>query len=175
MKRMAIFKYIYKEKKYFLEFLILTPLRAASSVAVASVIASIIDFAMDGSLEQLPKYFFLFAGYILLFFLINVSDAKVHFNLIQSCITKLKQNIFDHVMHQKKGEFSQNSSKYLSILEKDVNNIREVIYTSMDMIEDFTRMFYYDSCVLLQLADRGVSDNHFISAGACSCPVWQEA
>lgn len=139
---MNMLKYIYNEKKYFCIFLVLMPLRAASSVAVTTVIASIIDFSMSGSLELLPKYFLYFIGYILLDFIINVLDSKVHFNLIQNSISSLKQELFTKVISQNKNEFNNNSSKYLSIIENDIDIIREVLYTIMDMMEDFLRMFF---------------------------------
>ena len=134
--------YLYQEKKYFYSFIILMPLRALSSVAVTTVIASIVDFAMEGSLDQLPKYFLYFIGYILVDFLINIFDAKIHFNLIQSSISKLKLDLFNKVMHENKNEFNSNSSKYLSIIENDIEIIRETLYTVMDMMEDFLRMFF---------------------------------
>lgn len=135
-------RYIIKEKKEFLLFLVLMPLRALSSVAVMTIIASIIDFAMGGSLTQLPKYIMYFGVYILVDFLINVFDAKIHFTLIQKSTSRLKQRLFQKMMWQDKDVFHDKSSTYLSVIENDVEVLREVLYTIMDMMEDFMRMFF---------------------------------
>lgn len=134
--------FIINEKKEFFLFLVLMPLRALSSVAVMTIIASIIDFAMSGSLTQLPKYFMYFGVYILVDFLINVFDAKIHFTLIQKSISSLKQRLFQKMMWQDKDVFHDKSSTYLSVIENDVEILREVLYTIMDMMEDFMRMFF---------------------------------
>lgn len=134
--------FIIKEKKEFLLFLVLMPLRALSSVAVMTIIASIIDFAMSGSLTQLPTYILYFGVYILVDFLINVFDAKIHFTLIQKSISRLKQRLFQKMMWQDKDVFHDKSSTYLSVIENDVEILREVLYTIMDMMEDFMRMFF---------------------------------
>lgn len=134
--------FIINEKKEFFLFLVLMPLRALSSVAVMTIIASIIDFAMSRSLTQLPKYFMYFGVYILVDFLINVFDAKIHFTLIQKSISSLKQRLFQKMMWQDKDVFHDKSSTYLSVIENDVEILREVLYTIMDMMEDFMRMFF---------------------------------
>lgn len=135
-------RYIVNEKKEFSLFLILMPLRALSSVAVTAIIASIIDFAMSGSLHQLPIYFLYFFGYIVVDFLINIFDAKIHFTLIQKSISKVRQRLFQKMIYQNKDFFLDKTSTYLSVIENDVEILREVLYTIMDMMEDCLRMFF---------------------------------
>ena len=135
-------KYLFTNKKAFIEFLILVPIRAFSAVAVTFVITSIIDFATSGSLVQLPKYLLLFGVYILFEFIVNVLNAKLHFRIIQDSTIKLKSDIYHKIYTLSKQEFEQKSiADYISLMETDIDVVKETYYTLLDMIADFMRMF----------------------------------
>lgn len=120
-----MYRYMIRKNPYLLLYLIVSPLRSVSAVAVSGALSSAINYATGGSLGDVWKYVLAFTLYILIDFAIDASDQAARFHIMKRTMIALKSDIYHKLSHMCYLHFfSNNSGELLSNMTTDTETIR---------------------------------------------------
>lgn len=134
-----MYRYLIRKNPYILLFLIVSPLRALTSVALAGALGMAIDYATSGELGAVWKYVVVFGVYILIDLAVDAADQYARFQVTKRAMVTLKKDL-DHKLSRMcyLHFFGQNTADYISNMTSDTEMLRESYFRILlGMYADF--------------------------------------
>lgn len=123
-------RYIFSKKNGVILYILLAPLSALSSIAVAVAMAAATDYAIGGNLDDIWKYLIFFGIYMVLDFLIDTSFEFIRAKLVKKTMCSLLSDIYRKISLMPASRFSQrNSADYIANLTSDMDVLRDNYFT----------------------------------------------
>ena len=118
-------RYLLRNNKLIFAYLPLAPLRALCSMALSASMASAIDYASGGQLDDIWKYLLAFGLYIVIDFVVDQSCITVRFGIIKKTMKNLRADVYRHIMRMEYTAFGKkNSADYIASLTSDMDLLR---------------------------------------------------
>lgn len=137
-----MYRYLFSSKRDTALFFLLTPLKAICDVAVTWIITQVIDNALAGNLEALPRCAALFLAYLLIDTLLGVALEHVRMNITRFAAVSMRADVFGKLMRVDFKHFrSRSAASYLTTIETDVDTIRETYFFIIDSATELVTMF----------------------------------
>lgn len=113
-------------------YLFLSLLGSIVEVGLAYAMSISIEYAMAGSLEDLPQYLLLFVLYILLGAIVGYAGARTRFKILSLVMADVKQTLHEHIMSFSLQQFqAENSASYIADLTVHMETIRSSWYNTI--------------------------------------------
>ena len=126
------FTYLRQGKGHLALYLLLAPLNALVEIGLAAAMASAVDYAMSGQVQDMGRYVGLYALYVLLGFGVGYGVKRARILLLGRVIAALKQDVYEHVMYLPYPKFRENNSaEYLAELTSNMEIVRESYFTAL--------------------------------------------
>lgn len=120
-----MYRYMIRKNPYLLLYLIVSPLRSVSAIAVSGALSSAIHYAAGGSLGDVWKYVLAFTLYILIDFAMDASDQAARFHIMKHTMIALKSDVYHKVSQMCYLRFfASHSGELLSNMTTDTETIR---------------------------------------------------
>lgn len=125
-------KYLLKDKRNLIGYMLVAPISAACEVGLAYAMAAALDYAMAGALGQFGKYAVIYILYILLSSAADRWTARQFYKVIANSIAALKNDIHKHIISMQYPEFQKASTaEYLTLLTTKTETLRNSYYTPL--------------------------------------------
>lgn len=122
-------KYLLKNKKKLILFLITAPISALSSVGLAFVMKIIVNTATSGDINKFKKLILICIIYILVESILYFSYRAIRATLIKESVIELKQDLFNEILYKNSSDFNRNNSgEYISLLNNDIRLYEEYFF-----------------------------------------------
>lgn len=145
-------KYLLKNKKKLILFLITAPISALSSVGLAFVMKIIVNIATSGDINKFKKLILICIIYILVESILYFSYRAIRATLIKESVIELKQDLFNEILYKNSSDFNRsNSGEYISLLNNDIRLYEEYFFRNICVIyyQIFAFLFSGISMIML--------------------------
>lgn len=147
----TILRYLFSNPKFIILYIFIAPINATIEVGLAYMMSIGIEFAQNGSMNQLGRYTIIFILYILISFATGYLRKYARQKILSSTMQKFKNDLNSHIISMSFNDFRKhNTAKYLNELTTNADMIRESYYTQflnlytevLKFIIAFISMFY---------------------------------
>lgn len=123
-------RYIKTSRVYLALYIIIAPANALIEIGLAAAMASAIDYAMTGTLENLGRYIAVYLLYVACSFVAGCGVKRVRIRLLGKLIPALKNDVYTSIIHLPYPVFREkNTAEYLTQLTSNIEIVRDSYFT----------------------------------------------
>lgn len=120
-----LFTYLGYKKNLLVLYLLVNPINSALEVLLAYTTAIAIEYAINGSLDQIGMYIAAFFVYVIVWFLFSLLHTYLRNKILEHAVAHLKQDLMERILFSPPTVFHKtNTGTYLSHLTNDCEIIR---------------------------------------------------